>query len=793
MNENNIFGESQNKNTKNSDYTENIDSFWFNKKRLIIIVLGAIIIALFIVFILFYVKYKINNQANKPAIINQNAIDQKINAGTLPSNQLNTNDINYSEEEINNIRAETLSFNQFYEKINEEININYNKLELPIQVKTDVSNYYDVSRKIDFSDLNLAEINKNGFTITSNQLSGKNDNFYGAYIALIDQGIPQLVTSDFLIYYYQNMLKEVFADIKSNTFFNDLWMINKNFFDIADSRYKTTASKIGLANDPVLEGQRLEAAYFATALELLRCKPDQINNSNNIDENKFTSKEAADYNFTLPDYLNDDVKKEVELIYRAKEEIKSPVFRYQQKYAIYRVPDDLANNDKLKNFYLANRWANSIFPLYHRDTKCPECLLDKNDWLINLVANSYIAKDFSDNQDLKNRWARVYKVLSFFSGLRKDLTYLQFNEVLANLYGNDYAINDVFSAEQGLDNALAAAVKIQSEIEKKYSFSAIEGGYNRSMTINKPHIGMRLLQEDYWPDDFILKQLVTPNVGNYNGKYDILTGNNITARKLTSQKLMERVKAIGLDIINLYSPVLNNGYFNENTSYENYSLQSRKLADQLKNFTADSWHNSNYWSIMYLNQHFLLEQIGQPGPINTTSGAWQQKNINTAMSAWVNLKLPSDKLNINVAKNDKLATSKETEVFVEPNLALINELLANTKMLSQMLNALKIINNVDTALKKLNEFSDDLSIIKFLAIKEMQGEDLEIDSDSRLAIQNILKKYIITTNQLKNVTIDFGKYATTESINGVKLQAVVYQQKNDKILVVGPIFNYTEK
>ncbi|MFA5359434.1 MAG: DUF3160 domain-containing protein [Patescibacteria group bacterium] len=788
----NIFGESEHQNIQNNTYPQNTypsgkNSFESNNKKGLLLVIISLIIAsiLISVFVFLFLKNKNKEQAAQPA-----STDQNLEVKTLPANQLNPEDINNFDQEINNVKAETLSFDQFYQKIEDKINFNYSKLKLPLQVKTDVANYYDVSRKLEFNDVNLNEINANGFTTIDNQISTK-DNFYDTYIALIGQGIPQLVTSDFLIYYYQNLLKEIFADVKSNTFFNDLWLINKSFFDIANSRYKTTALKVKIENDPVLEGQRLEAAYFATTLELLRVKEGQIINPKEPDENKFSEKEAGIYDFNLPDYLNDDVKKEVELIYQAKENAKSPVFRYYQDYALYKVPKDLQYNDRLKNFYLANKWVNSIFPLYYRDAKCPDCFLDKNDWLINLVANSYIAKDFSNNQDLKNRWARVYKVLSFFSGLRKDLTYLQFNDVLSSLHGADYKIENIFSIEKGLDNALANALKIQSEVEKKFNFSEIEGGYNRNDIAVRPQIGMRLLQQDYWPDNYIFNQLITPNVGTYKKQFVDLRENNVTGCRLGKQKIFSRCKPIGLDIINLYVPITNNDYFKENTYYDKYTTQSKKLSDQLKTFTSGSWHNSNYWSIMYLNQQSLLKSDGLDGPLYTLSSAWQQKNLNTAMSAWINLKLPNDKIILNVQQGNNLTVSNETETFVEPNLVLINELISNINMLSQMLNELRIVKDIDVTLKKISDAMDDFNAIKSLAVKELQGETL--DKDSQLIVQNILKRYTVTESPDKNVIFNFGKLKTIESINGIKLQAAVYQQKDKKVLLVGPIFNYVEK
>lgn len=768
-------------------------SFWLNQKWLLAIV--ALVVALLLLAVFMFLVLKKPNSSNTvvtPVDVATSTEPVASSSSMLPTNPLVPSDPNNQNNDLSNVKAENLSFSQFYVPLDDKPVLNVDKLKLPMQVKSEVDNYYDFSRKIDLTDAQVNELNKNGFILADNTLT-KDNNFYGAYSALNNQGIPEIVTSDFLLYYYQNSMKEVFADVKSNTFYQDLWLINKGLFDIASNRYKKTKAKVGLANDPVLEGQRLEAAYFATALELLKPKSEQTKAFGLNEENKFTDQDLITYDFTLPDYLVDDVKKEEALIYAANEVKKSPVFRYTRDYAVFKMPNGVDKNSKLGNFQLADIWANSEFPLYYKNEKCPNCLLDKNDWLINFITNSYVAKDFSDNQELKNRWARVYKVLSYFSGLRKDLTYLQFQNALIDSYGGDYQLENIFSAENGLDKAMTTAVKLQSVIEKKYTFSDIEGGYDRADSKVKPLIGMRLLQEDYWPDGYILKQLVSPFVGNYTKDANKVQsgGLNTTACSLNGSRVLKRCSAIGLDIVNLYNPILRNNYFNENSSYDNYSSQSRMLADQLNNFTADSWHNSNYWSIMSLNKKTLLGQPGLSGPISTLGDAWQLKNINTALGAWVNLKLPADDLRINVEESRSLISNSEANTYVEPNLALINDLMANTKMLSQMLVALKITKDVDMASKKLTEFSDDLIRVKQAAIKELQGENL--DSESQLAILNIIKRYSVVNEQNKTIILHFDAKNSIEQINGVKLLISVYQLKGRKIMVAGPIFNYSER
>jgi hypothetical protein len=65
------------------------------------------------------------------------------------------------------IRAENLFFGDFYEEPDSDFRITLDSYELPINVKTDVSNYYELNRKIDLES-NLDSLNNNGFAILDN-------------------------------------------------------------------------------------------------------------------------------------------------------------------------------------------------------------------------------------------------------------------------------------------------------------------------------------------------------------------------------------------------------------------------------------------------------------------------------------------------------------------------------------------------------------------------------------------------------------------------------------------------
>lgn len=682
------------------------------------------------------------------------------------------------------IRAESLSFVDFYKPEEDEFISKEEKFKLPMNVKSEVLNYFDFSRKVSI-DKKVDQLNRNGFVIIDNPFSGSGDNFPGLYQALLQKDVPILITDDFLIYYYQNNLKNIYKEIEKNVFYNDIWEISNYLFNIANSRYRDEYNKVGLTNDPVLESKRKEAAYFATVLELLKPKDQQVSIVAG-DTKKFSDKEAKIYEFTLPVYLEEDVNREAEFIFKGEGKAKSPVFLYTMDYGRFAVPEEYQANAKLYNYYLALMWINSEFPLYYQSDDCPHCLLDKNDWRINLAAASYIAKDFSDNQEIKNKWAKIYKIYSYFSGLRSDLTYLDYNNALSDSFGKNYKIEQIFSS--GNKSLEADLAKLQEKLASR-GFSEIEGGINRDDPETKPLIGFKLLQDSYWPDDYIFKALTAPNVGQYRGEAKEASRLNIVGCK-DKKEVLTRCRGIALDAVNLiYDIPSENAYFRINSNYDNYQERSDLLKDQIAKFDTGTWHNGNYWSTLNIAK-LLLSEGDERRTILNNNPEWQDKNLNTALGAFVNLQLQADQLIGGSGEDNKLNAYIGDYNRVEPDLTVINELLATSKMLREAFLAFGVINEKDFIYGKLSDLSSDLATIKNIALKEKEGK--AINGDDKLYIYHFVKKIAVGVQSSKIFKMDFFGGIIFNKIEGVKMLIYIYQQDGKKIMTAGPVFNYQE-
>lgn len=785
-----IDGNSQQRPDEFSGFEQGEDNSKKSRGKYIMYLIYAFLLLLFLV--IFYLVFIPETQVNIPVEPGPEPVATTTkNGGLVPYGKGGEEGSNGTGTSTTDIKAEKLTFGYFYEKPNNEFEASLDSYELPINIKIDVSNYYELSRKLDL-DKYVEEINNNGFAVIDNQFSGEANDFFAMNRVLSGKEIPVVVTSDLIFYYYQNILKQVYKDIQKNAFYKNVWDINKSLYDSALARYRKRKLEVGGVNDPILEGERLEVAYFAVALELLIPTEAQINKKESTglkDLNKFNEIEADTFVFNLPSYLEDDVLREVDNIRKAIGEKKSPVLLYPKNYKEFDVPADYKYNAKLNNFYLAMKWMNSNFPLFYKSESCQECLLDKNDWLINLITANFITKDLYANQDAKNQWAVVYKFISFFSGLRSDLTYLHYNDAMIELFGEDYSIEDIFSTEN--PDRESNIDKIQSKIAE-FSFPHIEGSFDRAKPENTPHIGMRILQKAYWPNDYL---------------FDQLTGKDMLAKKqighperavsetecIKEGNIIYRCRATASDINNLINPVKEiDEYYFRNIDYEGYDENSKELSFLIDNFDKHAVNNNIYWLSLDIASDLYIED-NQIAPIFTKNEFWsQERNNNTLLGAWVNLHLPPDHLgNYFEQSSGALGAQLSCNMYnyVEPDIQFISEIIARNDMLINMLDILNVAKTANATTISLKEFNERMKLLLAIVKKELSGE--AINNEDCKFLNSFIKHRIVEspggkTLLSKNVAM------FNQSIDGLKIVAMVYRSDDRLVMVLGPVFNYRE-
>lgn len=769
----------------------------YNKTiKIILLVLLALAVLSFIAWIIMQIDFSKkddNSNKNNTENINEFNDDEGDNrlGGGLPETPENE-DLENGGSLVDEVKVEYLSFADFYEKPSNTYERSIGDYDLPINVKVDAVNYYDVSRKFNLDD-GVDSFNQNGFAIFSNLYSEDFNDFYGAYDWLNKKDIPIVITSDFMMYYYHHQLKKVFKEVETNIFYDNLWEINKTLYDEARRRYEFNLREKGHVNDPVLEAQRLVTAYLAVSLEILKPGSNQINQSTDInDQSKFNPKDVAVYSFELPYYLSEDVIKEVKLIREHKAKTKSPVLLYDRDYSGFVVPREYQENARLNNFYLTNKWLQSVFPLYHIDSNCPDCLLDQDDWRINMLASQMLSQDISKDEKLKNKWARIYKIMAFFKGLRQDLTYVNYRDSFNNNIDIENFDEWFDKSNEYIDERL---YKLQAEISK-YSFSDIKGGYTEINNSNRPSVGLKLLADYYWPNSYIFESLTNPEVGPHESKQRDLGLVTSCDEKGSNNNI--RCIGFGLDVINLVTDIRpGNQYWYENTNYANYHTEANKLKSQLSQ--SGTWQENNYWSNLNLVDSIFSFGVDND-PRYTKTELWEDRLITSSLGSWVNFQLEPDILGLYSLYSeggDSINTGVSSSVneynYIEPNLALLDDLIASTSMISQMFSALEINNEVASAGINLNKMNSTFNDLRDIVIKQNKGED--ISNEDYTLIEDLSREYVVREASEKSLILETkdNNSDLLVDIDGIKILALLRYYENKPILVLGPVFNYQEK
>lgn len=707
--------------------------------------------------------------------------------GFLPGLEVAANASSTGENiALADIPIEYLTFSDFYKAPDNSFVSGFSDYELPLNVKIDIRNYNDVARKINL-DPALDSLNTNGFALIDNPWKSEAGDFYSLYAKLSDKQISPFVSSDFILYYYQLMSKKIFKDIEENIFYENLWAIVQELYGASKTRYEARLASIGNVNDSILEGERLETAFFAVALELLKPANGQVAGADKLDASgKFQASESDKFYFVVPPYLREDVLREVELIRGAKGALKSPVLRYQQDYSEFRVPRDYQGNAKLNNFYLTTRWLNSVFPLGYRDSSCRQCLLDREDWRLGMIAASFISSDFSNLTQTKSQWARIYKVMSYFKSLREDLNYVNYRDASRALFGEDYDVAVLFDDDnpEAKDNL----EKLRASLEK-VEFSPFLGALDRQEEEANSRRGFKMMSEDYSPNDYIFKNLSYPQTGLYGGG-NKAGKNNVTACWVNLS--FNRCNGFALDVINLIQPLSGLVYFDENTNYASYQEAAAALRNKLSDDSV--WQSSRYWSTLAALSAYLNTDRTQL-PLLNQSTAWRSRSIDTAAAAWINMQLPLPAFSANQNSGgrsfDELTT--DDSPYIETNLALVNELLAENSIMSQMLSALQISQNVVPVADALQDIDDNLVFMKNIILKELGGQELD-DSD-RAAIATFTKQFSIKESANSDVLYleaSHGQKSLKEDLSELKLMIIAHQDGLDRIFSVGPVWSYKE-
>ncbi|MCX6010140.1 MAG: DUF3160 domain-containing protein, partial [Chloroflexi bacterium] len=314
--------------------------------------------------------------------------------------------------------------------------------------------------------------------------------------------------------------------------------------------------------------------------------------------------------------------------------------------------------------------------------------------------------------------------------------------------------------------------------------------------------GLRFMGQRFVPDSYIFQNLVTPAVGVYAG-----TGSPFTMKMTVLGPI--RGLPRGLDVMAVlgseraYEILQQEGdteYQGKDTSYDK---QLEQLKGQFAAFTEEDWHHNLYWSWLYALKP-LLEEYGKGYPAFMQTQAWQDKELNTALASWAQLR--HDTILYAKQSYTPMVTSappspKPLLGYIEPVPEFYARMLDLTKMTRAGLSQLGALSQEED--NRLSNLESVLDRSLSIAVDELEGKELTQDDydfirDFGKNLENII---VGVEDEGKETTIVADVHTDTntpaevleEGTGYVDLILVAYKVPDGRIIIgAGPTLSYYE-
>jgi hypothetical protein len=745
-------------------------------------------------------------------ILISGCVQQLLPSGEEPST-LKTEPIDLSAVQI-----EKLSFVKYYSLSPLNITLQVPQYSLPLGTH-EIYNFDDFSKKIPLGNDALSLLEKNGFVVISNPFNPEEEYITQPYKTLKDSEIPIFITSDSLLHLYHIQFDETLRQIEEREFYDKIWEISKELLDDSIEGYNSTTGDLK-------EASKRNVAYFAVGLSLLQPREDQLCKDGWECEDPglagayFKTEDLERYTFEVPDFVKEEVEKELELIEKHEGFSNSPIFIYKEDYSQYIPRGHYTRSEKLKNYFKTFMWYGRMSMLLKGTNQVdpgescndfPPCkaLISMYDAKIQTMQASLITSKFAESQELKDKWDRIYSVTAFYVGLSDDLGPYEYIDALNFVFDGKFYPNDLTEENIGKIKAKLAEYRPPEiyggtgEAELWPPFTPEQADEVLGLTQ-----GFRLIGQRFIPDSYMFSNLVSPHVGMYAGKN--------CDRTFTCEMTVggpARCFPRGLDIMALLGSERAKEILEElgDTEYEGidengnkitYETQFNELKEEFDNFTAVDWNRNLYWSWLHSLKP-LLKDFGDGYPTFMQTEAWQDKELTTALASWTELRHDT----ILYAKQSYTPTftslppsEKPVVGYIEPVPEFYNRLLALTRMTTEGLDEMNVLDN--SSKYRLQNLEIILERLVELSGKELKNEELtkedydfikNFGDELNGVIADVDDKAKKTTIVADVHTDQNTRQVLEEGVGYVDLIVVAYKVPDGRVLIgAGPVMTYYE-
>jgi hypothetical protein len=639
---------------------------------------------------------------------------------------------------------------------------------LPLDISS-IYNNQDLD-KLSLSDDAKGVLGKNGFVVVG---YGKEDDIVKVYKGLKNREVPIFVTSDTVLHLYHIQFNEILKEIEEEEFFGEIKGISEAMMNASIEQYE--ASPEG----DVREAAKRNTAYFGVGLKLL------------------------DPNAEVPSFVSGIVNDEIGLIEAHEGFSESPIFKYKEDYSQYVPRGHYTRSENLKRYFKAMMWYGRMSFLLK------ESIVSAEDAKIQTIGAVLISSSMDsasyNGRSVRDGWDRIYGITEFFVGVADDLTPYEYGDVISKVYA---PVVNVTSLEDESKYVALKAELAQLRLPKIYGGTG-KCEISPPITAEKADEcladtqGMRFMGQRYVPDSYMFQNLVAPKVGPFNG-----TGSPFTMC-VTQAGTEERCMPLGLDVMAVLGSerakeIINERGDGDYASYldrPDYADQLKNVSDEFSNLTVADWNKNLYFSWIYAMKT-LLRGYDEGYPAFMRTSAWEDKNLNTVLSSWAELRHDT----ILYAKQSNtvgmtaIMPQEKVVGYVEPDPLFYGRMSALTRMTREGLADADALSKksedrligLENALERLKSISENE-----LGDKELTEEDYEfirnVGNALDVAVEGVEAEGKETTVVADVHTDGNTGMVLEEGVGYVNLIVVAYQVPDGRVLVgAGPIFSYYE-
>ena len=623
--------------------------------------------------------------------------------------------------------------------------------------KKDLYSLEDISniRQFHLSPAASELLKENGFVVTPAYYKEISD----IYLECKDTNQPIFITTDAVLHTGHIFFDYLLRILEVEKLYDSTVELTDRMLELSIKQYNEAG------NQEAKEAARLNIGFFAVA------------------KRQFNPEYQVGYGLDeLVDQECENIKNHKGLEFRELLTYINNPSIYQAPYAYedysqYIPRGHYTRNEKLENYFKAVMWYGRIDFKLRPALEEPAITYGKKMTLQAILMADALLRD----ENALKLWKMIYEPTVYFVGKTDDLYVDDYIKLIEGIFPSNESV-DKYDNQEKLAEFIDRAIQLRApKILSGLAF-AEDGDFRVSTK------GFRFMGQRFIPDSYMFQELV---FGVKDEKMILLyTGNEKPfTMEIIPNEGPVRAFPRGLDICAVLGSkrALEILEVEGDTEYTEYYNQLNNLKEEFSLKTIEEWKQNLYWRWLYALLPLLEENEDTNLPCFTQSPAWVDKEIQTALGSWAELRHDTilyAKQSYTVAGKGMTPEPILTYGYVEPYPEVYARLEEMMRDLRNNLITLDL--DIEGIPEKIKEFEELLDKLKIISEKEISN--IPLDNEEYELIWNIGSKLV----SLKEFPSEILEKITSDTDEKMEIVADVHTDVNTGQILeegIGSSFN----